>query len=330
MARRTGRVRNESPYRLRGARAPEHRDHLPRRPRQDHPGRRDAAPGGHLRRARAGRRAGHGLGRAGARARDHDPRQERLAHPPAAGRRRGQDQHRRHPRARRLRRRGGARALDGRRRAAPGRRLRGAAPADALRAPQGARAAPAADPRRQQGRPARCPHRRGRRRRLRALPRPGRRRGADRVPDRLRVGPRGMGDARRRGARHRPLAALRHPVRAHPGAQRRPRGAPSGPGDEPRRLPLPRPPRGVPRSPRNDPARRGGLLVPSRRQRRARSHRRALRDRGARAHRGRGRRRGRDRRRRGHRRGDDRRDDRGAETSPRRCRCSPWTSPPSR
>src|SRR6266511_4201130 len=44
-----------APYRDHRARAAEHRDHLPRRPREDHPGRRDAAPGGHLRRARGGR-----------------------------------------------------------------------------------------------------------------------------------------------------------------------------------------------------------------------------------------------------------------------------------
>ena len=128
-----------------------------------------------------------------------------------------------------------------------------------------------------------APARRGRRRRLRALPRPRRRRGADRVPDRLCLRPRGVGDARPRGARRGPLAALLHAVRADPGAERRPRGAPAGSGDEPRRLPLPRPARRLPRSPRNDPARRGDLLVPSRRQRRARSHRGALRDRGARA-----------------------------------------------
>ena len=59
-----------------------------------------------------------------------------------------QDQHHRHARARRLRRRGRASADDGRRRPAPGRRRRGPAAADALRAAQGARAAAARDPRR--------------------------------------------------------------------------------------------------------------------------------------------------------------------------------------
>ena len=83
---------------------------------------------------------------------------------------------------------------DGRRRAAAGRRERRPAAADALRAAQGARGAPAGDPRRQQGRPARRADRRGRRRGLRAVPRPRRRRVADRLPDRLRATP---GPARR-------------------------------------------------------------------------------------------------------------------------------------
>jgi hypothetical protein len=57
---------------------------------------------------------------------------------PSATRRK--DQHRRHARPLRLRRRGRAHAQDGRRRHAAGRRLRGAAAADALRALEGARA----------------------------------------------------------------------------------------------------------------------------------------------------------------------------------------------
>ena len=52
-----------------------------------------------------------------------------------------QDQHRRHAGPRRLRRRGGARAEDGRRRAAARGRLRGPAAADPLRAQEGARGA---------------------------------------------------------------------------------------------------------------------------------------------------------------------------------------------
>ena len=107
-----------------------------------------------------------------------------------------EDQHRRHARPRRLRRRGRARADDGRRRAAARRRQRGAAAADPLRAAQGARAKAAGRARREQDRPARRADRGGRRRGVRALPRPRRRRVADRVPDRLRDRTRGEGRAR--------------------------------------------------------------------------------------------------------------------------------------
>ena len=82
--------------------------------------------------------------------------------------RRGQDQHHRHPRPRRLRRRGRAGADHGRRRAPPGRRLGGAAPPDPVRAPQGPRGPPPGRPGGQQGRPARRPHRRGGRTRSRS------------------------------------------------------------------------------------------------------------------------------------------------------------------
>ena len=61
----------------------------------------------------------------------------------------------------------------------------GPAAADAVRAAQGARVAPARRARRQQGRPPRRPHRGGRRRGLRAVPRSRRERRPDRVPDRL-------------------------------------------------------------------------------------------------------------------------------------------------
>ena len=64
-------------------------------------------------------------------------------------------QHRRHAGPRRLRRRGRARAVDGRRRAAAGRRGRGPDAADALRHAQGAGARPEADRGGQQGRPPR-------------------------------------------------------------------------------------------------------------------------------------------------------------------------------
>ena len=78
----------------------------------------------------------HGLDGPGARARDHDPRQER-GDPLRRGVKLNIVDT---PGPRRLRRRGRARPDDGRRRAAPRRRLRGAAAADALRASQGARA----------------------------------------------------------------------------------------------------------------------------------------------------------------------------------------------
>ena len=132
----------------------------------------------------------------------------------------GQAQPRRHARPRRLRRRGRARPDDGRRRAAARRRLRGPAAADPLRAAQGARGAAAGGARGEQGRSPRRPHRRGGRRGLRALPRPRRRRVADRVPDRLHERAGGLG--RHRGGRrgHGPAPAVRPARRA---ASRRPR-----------------------------------------------------------------------------------------------------------
>ena len=71
--------------------------------------------------------------------------------------------------------------------------------------------APAGDPRRQQGRPARRAHRRGRPRGLRAVPRPRRRRGPDRLPDRLHQRPGRPGVARpqrEQGTDLRPLLDL--------------------------------------------------------------------------------------------------------------------------
>lgn len=64
-----------------------------------------------------------------------------------------------------------------------------AAPADPLRAPQGPHGPDAGHPVHQQDRPPRLPDRRGRQRDLRPLPGPGRGRGPDRVPDRLRLRP---------------------------------------------------------------------------------------------------------------------------------------------
>ena len=137
------------------------RDHRPRRPWQDDARRRHALADRNLPQRPGRGRARDGLDGLGEGEGDHDPRQEHRGRP-----RRSQVQHRRHPGPRRLRRRGGAGADDGRRGAAAGRRVGGAAAADALRAAQGARPAAADHPRRQQGRPARRADLRGRRRSL--------------------------------------------------------------------------------------------------------------------------------------------------------------------
>ena len=100
---------------------------------------------------------------------------------PAADGRADDDQHHRHPRPRRLRRRGRARPVHGRRHRAARRRLRGPAAADPVRAPQGAQRRPARRARGEQGRPARRPDRRGRRRDLRAVHGPARRRATART-----------------------------------------------------------------------------------------------------------------------------------------------------
>jgi hypothetical protein len=141
-------------------RHPQCRHRRPRRPRQDHPRRQDALAGRRLRRARPCRRPRDGLRRPGAREGHHDPRQEHRVHyngpvGRAAGTPRGDDQHHRHPRPRRLRRRGRARPVDGRRRRAARRRLRGPAAADPLRAAQGPGRPPAGRAVHQQGGPPR-------------------------------------------------------------------------------------------------------------------------------------------------------------------------------
>ena len=113
------------------------------------------------------------------------------------------------------------------------------------------------DPRRQQGRPAGRPDRRGRRRDLRAVHRPRRRRGSDRVPDRLHERARrgcGLDGGGRRG--HRPAAADGPAGRAHPGARARRGDAAAGPRHESRRLAVCGASRDLPRAQRDDPARR--------------------------------------------------------------------------
>ena len=119
------------------ARPAQYRHHRPRRPRQDHAGRPAVPPVRHLPRQPAGRRAGDGFQRPGKRARDHHPRQVhlgRVGRPTA----RHAHQHRRHPRPRRFRRRGGAHPVDGRRRDPAGRQLRRRDAADQVRHRQGA------------------------------------------------------------------------------------------------------------------------------------------------------------------------------------------------
>ena len=197
--------------------------------------------------------------------------------------RRRDDQHRRHARPRRLRRRGRAGAVDGRRRAAARRRLRGPAPPDPLRAAQDARGQAAGDPRHQQGRPARRPHRRGRPRRRGAVPRPRRRRRPARLPDRLLRVARGQGvdgasGRRRRPARRRrrPGAADRPAGRAHPGPELRPGHAAAGARHQPRRLAVRRAPGAVPRPVGHAAQGPPGRMVPRRRHDRAGQDRRAV------------------------------------------------------
>ena len=165
----------------------------------------------------------------------------------------------------------------------------------------------------QQGRPAGRADRRGRRRDLRAVPRPRRRRAPDRLPDRLRLAKAGRaslnrpedgGDARR--AEPEPLFET-HPD-GDPGADLRRRRAAAGARHQPRRLALPRPARAVPRPQRRRSARASGRVVPGRRHDRARQDHRAARHPRARAGAGRIGRPGRHHRHRRHRRDHDRRD----------------------
>ena len=113
------------------------------------------------------------------------------------------------PGPRRLRRRGRADAVDGRRRAAPGRRLGGAAAADPVRAAQGARAAPDADHRHQQDRPARRADPGSPERDLRPVHRPRRGRGAAGFSGALHQRQGGHVVALDRRRRRGPAAALR-------------------------------------------------------------------------------------------------------------------------
>ena len=134
-------------------------------------------------------------------------------------------------------------------------------------------ARPARDPRRQQGRPPRRADRRGRQRGLRAVPRPRRRRAADRVPDRLHATRSAGWAALEEGAVGTDLGPLMDLLLEHiPAPTLRPRAPVPGARHQPRRLALRRPPRALPRPPRHGPPRPAGRLVPRRRHdRRARS-----------------------------------------------------------
>ena len=175
-----------------------------------------------------------------------------------------QAQHHRHARACGLRWGGRARADDGRRGAAPGRRLRGAPPPDSLRPPQGARGEAARDPGGEQGRSARCPDRRGGRRGLRALPRPRRRRVADRLPDRLHQRPGRLGIAGGGHRGHRPLPPARPGAGADPGALLRGGRPAAGARHQPGRLPIRGAARSLQGAERDDPLRAADRLVPGR------------------------------------------------------------------
>ena len=294
-------------------------DRRPRRSRQDHPRRQDAVAVRRVPREPGRRRTGHGLDGPREGEGDHDPGQEH-GHPlPArrAGRhagRSGQDQHRRHPRPRRLRRRGRASAVDGRRHPVAGRRQRRTAPPDPLRAPQGPRGPAPRDPGREQGRPPRLAHRRGRERGRGAVPRPRCRRAPDRLPHRLLRRSRGSFDDGAPGRRRRPAGGLhagapaRPARRAHPGPRVRRGHAAAGLGHQPRLVAVPGPAGHVPGPQRRDPQGPERHVVPGRRHPGTSADQRAVHHREPRAGAGRPRRPGRDHRHRRHRRDHHRRD----------------------
>ncbi len=141
----------------------------------------------------------------------------------------------------------------------------GPLPADALRAAQDARGPAARRARDQQGRPPGRAHLRGDRRGLRAVPRSRRRRGPDRLPDRLLQRARRPGIARRRRAGRDARAAARHHRLHDPAALLRGGPPAAGVRDEPRRVALPRPPRDLPHLPGHDQAQPAGIVVSRRR-----------------------------------------------------------------
>ena len=202
----------------------------------------------------------------------HDPRQEHRGALPPGGRRGGHDQHHRHAGPRGLRRRGRARPHDGRRRAATGRRERGAAATDPVRAAQGAAGEAADHLGDQQGGPTRRPDQGGRRRDVRALPRP-RRRGRPRSTSRSSTPAPGTAIASLKqpedGTRADRFllagAAVHDPAQHDPATVLRRRCAVAGPRDQPRRIAVPRPAGAVPGPAGHHPQGTDRRLVPRRR-----------------------------------------------------------------
>ena len=170
------------------------------------------------------------------------------------------------------------------------------------------RAAPARDPGREQGRPARRSCEGRRRRGLPAVHGPGREREADRVPHPVRQRADREVRSRPRRARGRPGAAVRGAEESHPCSRVRGGSPAPGVGDQPRRVAVPRPAGSLPGAQRDDQARPGRGLVSRRRHDRAGEDRGAVRRRGARPRRGGRGGAGRDHRRGRPGRGDDRRD----------------------
>ena len=174
-------------------------------------------------------------------------------------------QHRRHARPRRFRRRGRAHPQHGRWCAGTGRRRRGADAADQIRPRQGAAARTAPDRRDQQGRPARCPRRRGPQRDLRFVRGARRKRGATRFSDRFRLRPQWLGGERSRRSAPGPVAAVRADPGACAAAQGRSRCALRDAGDDPRLRPLSRPGTDRAHSFRRRPAQHAGQVAGPRR-----------------------------------------------------------------
>ena len=176
------------------------------------------------------------------------------------------------PGARRLRRRGRARAVDGRLRAAAGGCSGRSHAADSLRHAEGVRARPAPDRRDQQDRPPRGASELGARPDLRPVRPAGRNRGAARFPGDLHVGDPGILVARPGPPRRRHDLAVRDHHPALPAARRGSRRSAATAGLTARLLELRRRDRHRPHQARHAPSRheRHGRRPPGPRAQRAR------------------------------------------------------------